>query len=398
MGPLSTINWVAWVFGAIAAWVGWSLIRAGARTFDDDFTATDRRLSEALVFYWAVPVGIALHELAHAVAIWLLGGSVGEFHYAVYWGYVVPKRTPPFRDVEVLIAMASGLLVLITLGLASIAWALRRPMNAARNFVRLEFGRVTLGLALVFYPIVSMVFREGDFWVAWQALQRIRPHAGSIVLISYGLVGSLWLWVWRHGPLGKRVQALTTPSLDTQQHLLQMLARNPQDAVAWRELGRVQLASENAGKAVESLRKAALLQEHDPLSRYLLGLAFLKAGDPRASAAELRHAGLLLEDHPARDKSVTEMLRYEIVLALAAARLALGDAEGALMTAEAAHDERPRDPRWLFVYADAAVAAGRASDAHARLEEALKDALQSRQETLARQIRKKLETLTPAHP
>jgi Flp pilus assembly protein TadD len=83
----------------------------------------------------------------------------------------------------------------------------------------------------------------------------------------------------------------------------------------------------------------------------------------------LREAGRLFEaqgEHGA--------LLLETILALCAARIALGDGEGALLTAEAARDAAPHDPRTSIALADALVLAGRADDARAELEGALQRA------------------------
>jgi hypothetical protein len=78
-----------------------------------------------------------------------------------------------------------------------------------------------------------------------------------------------------------------------------------------------------------------------------------------------------------------------VTLGLAAARLSLGDAEGAVLTAEAAEELRPGDPRAALVLVDALVALGRAGEARERLLRALGTA----QGLFAAELRRRLGTL-----
>src|SRR5512142_3503694 len=71
-------------------------LRRNWREFtDDELTGFDRRLAGELAFFVFIPIGVLFHELGHAVATYQVGGTVdwlhGGFHYALFWGYVIPE-------------------------------------------------------------------------------------------------------------------------------------------------------------------------------------------------------------------------------------------------------------------------------------------------------------------
>ena len=75
--------------------VVYQLARNFRQTFDGNFTQEDRMLVSQAAFFVLLPIAVALHELGHAVAIWLYGGQVlgwgflghiyCKFIYAVTW-------------------------------------------------------------------------------------------------------------------------------------------------------------------------------------------------------------------------------------------------------------------------------------------------------------------------
>jgi len=51
-----------------------------------------KQIIERADFFLGIPLGVIIHEVAHALAIWLFGGRVVDAGYGFYWGYVVPDR------------------------------------------------------------------------------------------------------------------------------------------------------------------------------------------------------------------------------------------------------------------------------------------------------------------
>jgi tetratricopeptide (TPR) repeat protein len=374
---------VAIVYGFFAVGVMVQLWRNGRRTFDDQFTAHDRRLAGSATFYLVVPFAVGLHELGHVVATWALGGHIAEWRYMFYWGYVVPERSTPFAPWEDAVTAAAGNLVTLALGFGAIAWTLRQPINAAWNFARLELARILLWLTLAFYPIVSLLFRSFDFHIIRQSLNETSPHAGDITMIAYLGFAFLTWRRWR-GPWRKRYLMLATPIYDRRQAAERRLEANPDNVEALRELARIHLNADEAEHALPALERALDAGPTDPETRFLTGLTLLRTGHPRKASEHLRLAGTVLEE----DEDRSDLL-FEVTLGLAAARLALSDAEGALLTAETARAQRPADPRVLLLCADALMATGQTDEARSRLEGALPDA----EGTFAAEIKRRLRAL-----
>ncbi|MFW5875094.1 MAG: tetratricopeptide repeat protein [Myxococcota bacterium] len=386
------------MYALFAVRVGFRLWRERRPAFDDHFTARDRRLVGAATFYLLVPFAVALHELGHAALTWGLGGHITDWGYLLYGGYVVPAREPPFAPLEHAWIAATGNLVTLAMGFGAVLWATRRPGSAAWNFMRLELGRILLWITLFFYPILSLALSAmgsdsapadkpiGDFAILRVDLNEVAPHLGNAAIGAYAMF-ALFVWYKWRGPWRARYVWLASPLFDRLRAATRKLEQSPDDVRALMDIGRVFLAGNEAAKAVAVLDRAVELRPHDPEVRYLVGTARLALGQAREASEHLRVAGSHLEESSEAGEQAE--LRYEVTLALAGARLAMGDAEGAVLTAEAAREIKPMEPRSLLVHADALVAAGRASEARGKLEAGLDRA----QGALANEIRRRLRTL-----
>ena len=62
------------------------IIRNWAELRQEPLTRAKQQQAEQAAFFVGVPPAVLVHELAHAVAIWLFGGQVVEFGYRVFWG------------------------------------------------------------------------------------------------------------------------------------------------------------------------------------------------------------------------------------------------------------------------------------------------------------------------
>jgi tetratricopeptide (TPR) repeat protein len=383
---------IAILYALFAVGVVVKLWRGGRATFDDHFTPQDRRLAGAATFYLLVPVAVGLHELGHAVATWALGGHVADFHFMLYWGWVLPARDPAFLPWEMAFTAAAGNLVTLAMGFGAVLWTTRRPHNAAWNFVRLELARILLWLTLVIYPAFSLLLSlgestVGDFAILREQLNVALPHAGDVVMGAYAAV-AFGIWRLWQGPWRGRYLALTSPLMDRTRSAQRRVAANPNDVRALVALGRAHLGARRVEEAIALLERAVTAAPRDPEARYLAGMAQLASGQPEEASQHLRVAGLELEAQE-EDEAAPSELRFEITLALAGTRLSLRDPDGAILTAEAARMLRPADPRALLVHADALVAAGRQLEAKGKLEAALERA----RGTFATEIRRRLRAL-----
>src|SRR6266496_4306623 len=81
---IALIYFVMGVRTVILAW------RERRSLIDDKLSARDRYLLGQIAFFVLVPPGVLLHELGHVLATYQVGGQVAEFHYALFYGFVVP--------------------------------------------------------------------------------------------------------------------------------------------------------------------------------------------------------------------------------------------------------------------------------------------------------------------
>jgi len=161
---------------------------------DDVITLQDRRLVTQAAFFFLIPPGVLLHEFGHTLATWQVGGKVTEFHWMIYWGYIVPKGN--FTALQSWWISLSGNLVSVAYGLAPLPFLglVKKPVvkELLRSFIKLE-----IIFSLICYPLFSFVF-VGD-WVEIYDFS-ISPYAQITLIIHI----SLLLVLWRTGVIGER--------------------------------------------------------------------------------------------------------------------------------------------------------------------------------------------------
>ena len=302
MELFSLFNILAAVYALVAVQVVRSLRKAGKATFDDRVTPQDRRLINEVAFFVLTPPAVALHELGHAAATWLLGGRVASFWFAFYWGAVLPDRVPPFSPAENAVIAAAGPLVTLLLGFGAIVWALARPRGPARNLLLLTFGQFGLVFGLVLYPLLSLPTGMGDFHILRTELNTVLPHAGDAAIGAYILL-AVAVMRYRGTPAWKRHWwRLTSDNFGDLLAAERRLAEDPDDPEALRAAGYYRLTVDDLAGAVPFLERAAAAMPTDP--RLLYNLAVAKANDERTrdeALAHLRQARDVLGDTPGAD-------------------------------------------------------------------------------------------------
>jgi len=339
-------------------------VRRGPALFDAQLGRRDAILVRRLA-HWAVVPGLVLgREALRALLLVGLGGTPGGLEYLVFHAWVPGADALADPVAAVVIHLVPNLALLAVAG-GIVARTIHRPGTAAWNHLWLEVARLTAWITLLVYPVVSLLVREYDFFAARARLETLLPHAGDAFLVLWGGLAVLFIRFDR-GAFRERWRLLATPVRDAIDRAESRLERHPEDAEALRELGRAYLAGNAPDQAMPLLDRAVAADPDAPESRFLRGAAHLRLGAAQKASAELRAAGQLLEAaSPPRPELV-----HEVTLGLAAARLALGDAEGALLTAEEASAQRPRDPRGLLLTVDALLADGQLDEAERRLERA----------------------------
>ncbi len=198
-------------------WREWAAIRA------EPLTRVKKQLAEQASFFVAVPPGVFIHELFHALAIWLFGGQVVEFGYRVFWGFVVPDRT--FPDTQQWFISLAGTLGTLVFGLGLfLIW--RNSRSSALRYFSLRSFRYQVFFGLVYYPVFTLFLPIGD----WATIYDFgaTPMLSGITAVSHLL---LLLLFWQGDRIGWFEQPAFASIADAEQFeaLKQQVTLNPHD-------------------------------------------------------------------------------------------------------------------------------------------------------------------------
>lgn len=176
--------------------------------FDNDFTPYDRSMLAQAAFFVLLPVSVLLHELGHAMAIWLMGGQVLDFGFYFFSGFVSydPRGYSDLQRTLIAFAGTFVNLVLIVVALA-VVFLKRPPLRPPWNELLLQFVFISGINTLIFYPLIdigldisgdwSQMYRSGVPWLT-----------AIIVAIQVGFLAAGW-WGMRNPRIRNRIAELT---------------------------------------------------------------------------------------------------------------------------------------------------------------------------------------------
>lgn len=205
LGPFTLIS-VFYVL--IGVRVVYQLARNFRQTFDRRFTPQDRALVGQAAFFVLLPIAVALHELGHAVAIWLYGGQVLDWGFYGFAGYVAydPRE---FTEAQQIVIAAAG--TIVNLALAGIALALvflkRPPLRAALNELLIQFVWISLLNALIVYPVLDLALGINGDWS--QMYSGTAPLLNGAILVVHIATLALLFWGWKSPAAQARIAKLT---------------------------------------------------------------------------------------------------------------------------------------------------------------------------------------------
>jgi tetratricopeptide (TPR) repeat protein len=169
-------------------WQKWEAWQSGP------LTAKRKGVAEEASFYVAVPIGVFLHELGHALAVVAFGGRVLEFGFFFFWGYVLPQGE--FTAVEHWIIASAGTWGNLLFALAVwLAWR-HRPSSFVQ-YLMLRTIRFQIFFALIYYPIFTLLLQIGD----WRTIYDFAatPWLSGITAVSHLLILAIHIWADRQG-------------------------------------------------------------------------------------------------------------------------------------------------------------------------------------------------------
>lgn len=171
------------------------LVQSWKTVWDDRFTQRDRMLVDEAAFFVLIPIAVALHELGHAVSIWLMGGEVLDFGYYGFAGYVAYNAFG-YSPIEQTLIAAAGTFVnlgLCLLGLVVVfLWG--RRIRPPVNELLLQFVFLSGINAFIVYPLLDVASGLNGDWrqmyesgVPWLTALLVAMQA-VVILTGYWLL------------------------------------------------------------------------------------------------------------------------------------------------------------------------------------------------------------------
>lgn len=249
-------------------------------------TSHKKKLADRAAFFIAVPVGVLVHELGHAVAVWLSGGQVVEFGYRVFWGFVRPAGS--FTTAQNWFIAVAGTLGSLAFGLA--VWlAGRRATSASIRYFALRAFRFQIYFSLLYYPIFTLFGLFGD-WVTIYNFNSTPLLSGATAVCHAVLLFGFWR-LNRRGWFEMPAHASAEAAED-----FEALAReaDEQPYDPGRQLAYVDALRRGGATDQARHRLERLLQQHPDLGIAYLEMALLQSAGkgqiPRAAVENAEEA------------------------------------------------------------------------------------------------------------
>ncbi len=230
-------------------------------------------LTDQAAFLLAVPPAVLVHEIFHAIPIYMWGGRVDECGYGFYWGFVGSDHSfSPEQDWFISLAGTLGSLLI---GL--LYWlALRKHKFDILRFFGLRAFRFQLYFSLLMYPIFTAFTFIGD----WRTIYNFNETpilSGATAVIHLTLL-ALYFWADRSG----RFEMVAHENLAEQETFAQLQEQatlNPQDATIQLQLIEALRRGRASNRAKRQLKQ--FLQQNDSSGEAHLMQALLELENKR---------------------------------------------------------------------------------------------------------------------
>lgn len=331
-------------------------------------TPRQKHLAEQASFFIAVPVGVLLHELGHALAVWGFGGQVVEFGYRAFWGYVVPRGS--FTITQDWFISLAGTMASLLFGLG--VWlGFRSSSSPALRYFGLRAFRFQTFFSLIYYPVFTLLGFEGDWKTiydfgatpVWSGVTAV-THLALLILFWQGdRRGWFEMPAYRDLADQQRAFQLATVANDydpqtqlrhietlrrggatnqAQTALRRLIAQHPDNGLAYLEMAALQSQGKRQipAAALENARKALSLGLPDQgaaFAHQLLGQYHLEVGRLDNAHNHLSEGVALLggtDETAAGKKAQLLSLRSRVYRQQGKTALALQDLEQAVAAAQ----------------------------------------------------------------
>jgi len=278
------------------------LARGWRGFWDADVTPADRRLANEAAFYIYIPLGVFFHEAGHALATWSVGGTVVDFQWRVFWGYIIPAGSfTPLQDWWIAI---SGNLVSIALGLLPLLLLIAVRSGIWSELLE-SIARQQLIYALLWYPAFA-VFGLGD----WRTIYdfSVAPWAQLMLVFHAALLVGLFLLNRSPWAVDRRL-GQDPRRLEMRRRLEEAVAQQPMAAAPLARLALLYAEAGEHGRARGYLRRAAALDPNDTTLKLAQARLAAQQGNP-AVANKAAQAALTGELTPEARLAMQSQLAF----------------------------------------------------------------------------------------
>lgn len=154
-------NLISLVYAFRGAQILVQIARQWGELKQEPLTRAKKHLADQASFFVAVPPGVVVHEMGHALATWLFGGQIVDYGYFFFWGYVAPVGD--FTVAQNWFIAIAGTLATIMYG-TTLWLLLRRHPARSFRFFGLRAFRFQLHFALIYYPLFTLFVPTISDW------------------------------------------------------------------------------------------------------------------------------------------------------------------------------------------------------------------------------------------
>lgn len=203
LGPFSLISLI---FAVLGIRVIAGLVNNWEKVWDHRFTMKDRDLVDRSAFFVLIPVSVALHELGHAVAIWIFGGTVtgwGFYGFAGYVSYIPAGFTPT----QMTLVSFAGTLVNLLLCVGALALVFFWGFRAAINELLIQFAIISGANAFILYPLLDLASDLNGDWR--QMYDSEVPWLTALIIVVQLAVIAFGFYMYSNPGMKARLSKLT---------------------------------------------------------------------------------------------------------------------------------------------------------------------------------------------
>jgi tetratricopeptide (TPR) repeat protein len=264
---------------------GWRVFRGVGQSWAalnrEPLRREQKQLIDRAAFFLGLPLGVLIHEIGHALTVWLFGGQVVDVGYGLYWGYV--SHTGYYTATQLWIIAMAGTIGSLLYGVTMYLLIRRIRLGTYRYFA-LRLLRVQLYYSLIFYPLFTLFTDIGD-WKTIYDFNATPLLSGITLVIHLGILGLFYY--------GDRQGLFDMPGFDTveEQAQFEMLktqaARNPHDAQL--QLGLVEVYRRGGAERLATRQLKSYLKASPNSAEGYLQFALVQAQSKREIPAKAKN-------------------------------------------------------------------------------------------------------------